>query len=107
MPGLRFNYDKKDVDYKRETYGGLQTTDPALLALKNALYTNQAFNFSVNENNFSGQVTLAYKPSKSVNTFATFANSYKPVGVNLGGLPTASGVTLIELARVRTEYVKH
>ena len=107
LPGLRFNYDKKDVDYKRETYGGLQTTDPALLALKNALYTNQAFNFSVNENNFSGQVTLAYKPTKSVNTFATFANSYKPVGVNLGGLPTASGVTLIELARVKPEYVTH
>lgn len=107
LPGLRFNYDKKDVDYKRETYGGLQTTDPALLALKNALYTNQAFNFSVNENNFSGQVTLAYKPTKSVNTFATFANSYKPVGVNLGGLPTASGVTLIELARVKPEYVIH
>ena len=107
LPGLRFNYDKKDVDYKRETYGGLQTTDPAILALKNALYTNQAFNFSVNENNFSGQVTLAYKPTKSVNTFATFANSYKPVGVNLGGLPTASGVTLIELARVKPEYVTH
>lgn len=107
LPGLRFNYDKKNVDYKRETYGGLQTTDPALLALKNALYTNQAFNFSVNENNFSGQVTLAYKPTKSVNTFATFANSYKPVGVNLGGLPTASGVTLIELARVKPEYVTH
>ena len=107
LPGLRFNYDKKDVDYKRETYGGLQTTDPALLALKNALYTKQAFNFSVNENNFSGQVTLAYKPTKSVNTFATFANSYKPVGVNLGGLPTASGVTLIELARVKPEYVTH
>lgn len=107
LPGLRFNYDKKDVDYKRETYGGLQTTDPALLALKNALYTNQAFNFSVNENNFSGQVTLAYKPTKSVNTFVTFANSYKPVGVNLGGLPTASGVTLIELARVKPEYVTH
>ena len=107
LPGLRFNYDKKDVDYKRETYGGLQTTDPALLALKNALYTNQAFSFSVNENNFSGQVTLAYKPTKSINTFATFANSYKPVGVNLGGLPTASGVTLIELARVKPEYVTH
>ncbi len=107
LPGVRFNYDKKDVDYKRETYGGLQTTDPALLALKNGLYTNQAFNFSVNENNVSGQVTLAYKPTKKLNIFATYANSYKPVGVNLGGLPTASGVTLIDLARVSPEYVTH
>lgn len=107
LPGIRFNYDKKDVDYKRETYGGLQTTDPALLALKNSLYTNQAFNFSVNENNLSGQVTLAYTTGKNANIFATYANSYKPVGVNLGGLPTSNGVTLIELARVNPEFVTH
>ncbi|MCZ2474583.1 TonB-dependent receptor [Aquirufa ecclesiirivi] len=107
LPGIRFNYDKKDVDYKRETYGGLQTTDPALIALKNGLYTNQAFNFSVNENNISGQVTLAYKPSKTFNLFGTVANSYKPVGVNLGGLPTANGVVLLDLARVNPEYVTH
>ncbi len=107
LPGIRFNYDKKDVDYKRETYGGLQTTDAALLALKNGVYTNQAFKFNVEENNFSGQVTLAYKPNKNVNAFATYANSYKPVGVNLGGLPTANGVVLIDLARVKPEYVTH
>ena len=107
LPGIRFNYDKKNVDYKRETYGGLQTTDAALLALKNGVYTNQAFKFNVEENNFSGQVTLAYKPNKDINAFATYANSYKPVGVNLGGLPTANGVVLIDLARVKPEYVSH
>lgn len=107
LPGLRFNYDKKDVDYKRETYGGLQTTDPALLALKNGVYSNQAFTFGVAENNFSGQLTLAYKASKQLNAYATYANSYKPVGVNLGGLPTANGVTLIDLAKVKPEYVTH
>ncbi|GAB2517392.1 TonB-dependent receptor [Spirosoma aerophilum] len=107
LPGLRFNYDKKDVDYKRETYGGLQTTDPALLALKNAVYTNQAFAFGVEDNNFSGQVTLAYRASKRFNAYATYANSYKPVGVNLGGLPTANGAVLIDLARVKPEYVTH
>lgn len=105
LPGIRFNYDKKDVDYKRETYGGLQTTDPALLALKNSVYTNQAFAFGVEENNFSGQLTLAYRASKQFNAYVTYANSYKPVGVNLGGLPTANGVVLIDLARVKPEYV--
>ncbi|WP_080238525.1 TonB-dependent receptor [Spirosoma rigui] len=105
LPGIRFNYDKKDVDYKRETYGGLQTTDPALIALKNSVYTNQAFAFGVEENNFSGQLTLAYKASKQLNAYVTYANSYKPVGVNLGGLPTANGAVLIDLARVKPEYV--
>ena len=107
LPGIRFNYDKKNVDYKREVYGGLQTTDPALIALKNGLYSNQAFNFSVNENNLSGQVTLSYKPGKKLHTFATYSNSYKPVGVNLGGLPTSNGKVLIELARVNPEFVTH
>ena len=107
LPGLRFNYDKKDVDYKRETYGGLQTTDPALLALKNGIYTNQAFQFNVEENNLSGQLTLAFKPNKNTNTFITYSTSYKPVGVNLGGLPTANGAILIDLAKVKPEYVTH
>lgn len=31
MPGIRYNYDKKDVTYDRETYGGLQTTNPDLI----------------------------------------------------------------------------
>jgi len=35
MPGLRYNYDAKDLTYSRTTYGGLQTTDAALIALKN------------------------------------------------------------------------
>lgn len=107
LPGIRFNYDEKDVDYKRQTYGGLQTTDPALIALKNAVYTNQAFTANVEENNFSGQLTLAYKAASRINTFATYSNSYKPVGVNLGGLPTASGEVLIDLARIQPEYVSH
>lgn len=107
LPGIRFNYDKKDVDYKRETYGGLQTIDPALLAFKNGVYSNQAFKFNVEENNLSGQITLAYKFNKRVNSFATYSTSYKPVGVNLGGLPTANGAILIDLAKVKPEYVTH
>ncbi|MCY7358489.1 MAG: TonB-dependent receptor, partial [Rudanella sp.] len=107
LPGLRFNYDQKDVDYNRQTYGGLQTTDAALLALKNTIYTNQAFKVNVEENNVSGQLTLAYKPTRQINAFATYSNSYKPVGVNLGGLPTANGEVLIDLARIKPEYVTH
>jgi iron complex outermembrane recepter protein len=107
LPGIRFNYDKKEVDYDRLTFGGLQTTDPALIALKNSLYTNQAFKFSVEEKNLSGQATIAYKLKNNINTFVTLANSYKPVGINLGGLPTANGKILIDLAKVKPEFVTH
>ncbi|MPR36208.1 TonB-dependent receptor [Salmonirosea aquatica] len=107
LPGIRFNYDQKEAAYNRQTYGGLPTHDPALLAIKNAVYSNQEFNVQVDEHNFSGQLTLAYKASKAVNAYATYANSYKPVGVNLGGLPTANGKVLIDLAKVKPEYVTH
>ena len=34
LPGLRFNYDDKRVDFDTQVYGGLQTTDPVLIALQ-------------------------------------------------------------------------
>ncbi|GHB59731.1 TonB-dependent receptor [Persicitalea jodogahamensis] len=107
LSGLRFNYDQKEAAYNRQTYGGLQTSDPALLAIKNTVYSNQQFDVQVDESNFSGQLTLAYRASKAVNAYATYANSYKPVGVNLGGLPSANGKVLTELAKIKPEYVTH
>lgn len=108
LPGIRYNYDKKEVDFDRKTYGGLQTTDPALLAIKRSVYTDQAFNADVDESNFSGQLTLSYRPRKNINAFATYSVSYKPVGINLGGLPTGSnGQVLLELATIKPEDVTH
>jgi iron complex outermembrane receptor protein len=108
LPGLRYNYDKKVADYDRKTYGGLQTNDPALLALKKKVYTDQ--NFSVNNDNadFSGNITVAFKATNKINAYATFAKSYKPIGVNVAGLPTlAAGQTLADLATVKPEDVNH
>jgi iron complex outermembrane receptor protein len=107
LPGVRYNYDKKVVDYKRQTYGGLQTTDPALIALKNGVYSNQAFNTNYSKGNFSGQLSLQYKANANVNAYATYSIGYKPIGVNVGGLPTANGAVLIDLANVKPEYVDH
>jgi iron complex outermembrane receptor protein len=97
----------EEVDFNRQTYGGLETADPALLALKRVVYTDQAFTADVDESNLSGQLTLTYNPAPNVNSFATYSTSYKPVGVNLGGLPTANGEVMTELARVKPEYVNH
>lgn len=107
MPGIRFNYDDKQVNFRRETYGGLQTTDPALIALKNAIYTNQSFDAQIDDTNLSGQLTLAFKASKQFNTFVTYSTGFKPVGLNLGGLPTANGSPLTDLAVIKPESVRH
>lgn len=85
----------------------MQTTDAALIALKNGVYSNQTFDTEATEGNFSGQLTLQYKLNKNFNAYGTYAVSYKPVGVNIGGLPTASGKVLVELAQVKPEFVKH
>lgn len=107
LGGLRYNYDQKKVDYSRQTYGGLQTTDPDLIALKQLVYNDQAFNTNTSNTNLSGQITLNFKAAKQVNTYATYSTSYKSVGLNLGGLPTANGEVLLELATIKPEYVQH
>lgn len=107
LPGIRYNYDKKVVHYNRVTYGGLVTDDPALQALKNGVYTNQKFDTDYAKGNFSGQLSLQYKPSASVNVYGTYSISYKPIGVNVGGLPTANGQILLDLANVKPELVNH
>lgn len=116
QPGIRYNYDRKDVIYSRTTYGGqtqadLGVTDAVwaiLDSLKKTVYSNQAFAFNAHESNFSGQVTLSYKAGNKINAFATVATSYKPMGVNVGGLPTGSnGQPLLDLAKVKPEKVRH
>ncbi|MCF2501667.1 TonB-dependent receptor [Dyadobacter chenhuakuii] len=107
LPGVRYNYDKKVVDYSRVAYGGLQTTDTELLKLKNGVYSNQAFNTDYAEGNFSGQLSVQYRASTRFNAYATYSVGFKPIGVNVGGLPTANGAVLLDLAKVKPEFVEH
>jgi iron complex outermembrane receptor protein len=105
LPGLRFNIDRKDVDYNRVTYGGLQTNNTALLAIKNKVYQNQAYTASVDNNNLSGQLTLSYKLAKNFNTYASGSTAYKPVGANVAGIP--NGTSAADYGIVKPEYVTH
>ncbi|MES3018375.1 MAG: TonB-dependent receptor [Bacteroidota bacterium] len=108
LPGIRFNYDEKDVNYNRVARGGLQTTDPALLALKNGVYSSQAYIADADEKNFTYSLTASYRPNRRLNTFATYSTSFKPVGVNVAGLPTAAGGgAATNLAVIKPEDTKH
>ncbi|MBL7882554.1 MAG: TonB-dependent receptor, partial [Bacteroidia bacterium] len=107
LPGVRYNYDEKKMDYDRKTYGGIVLTDPALIALRKGVYSDQAFKAQANESNLSGQLTLAYKPINQINLFATYSTGFKPVGVNVAGLPTKGGKADTALAVIKPEYVEH
>ena len=69
LPGLRFNYDQKNVDFDQQVYGGLQTTDPALIALQLSVLAPQQYAADVDDTNLSGQLTAAYKLTDAVNVF--------------------------------------
>ncbi len=106
LPGLRFNYDQKDVDFDQQIYGGLQTDDPALVALQRSVLAPQAYQADVDDTNLSGQLTAAYKASESVHAYVTYATGFKSVGLNLNGVPTdALNRPVISAAAVKPEDV--
>ncbi|MEQ1799540.1 MAG: TonB-dependent receptor, partial [Lacibacter sp.] len=115
LPGLRYNYDKKDVVYNRVAKGGLDTATyngttaqkTTLQGFKKGVYTSQAYVASADENNFTYQLTVAYRANKYMNAFATYSTSFKPVGVNVAGLPTVNGEAATNLAVIKPEDVKH
>ncbi|MBN8577320.1 MAG: TonB-dependent receptor [Cytophagales bacterium] len=115
LPGIRFNFDKKDVVYGRTTYGGLDTATyngtqaqkVALQNLKNGVYSSQAYVSDAKENNLTYQLTLAYKVNKRFNAFGAYSTSFKPVGVNVAGLPTINGQPATDLAVIKPEDVRH
>jgi iron complex outermembrane receptor protein len=108
LPGLRFNYDQKDVDFNQTVYGGLQTTDPALNALKLSVLAPQAYTADVDDTNTSGQLTVAYNVTPGVHTYATYSTGFKSVGLNLNGVPTdALGNPVLSAATVKPEDVRH
>jgi iron complex outermembrane receptor protein len=108
-PGIRVNHDKKDGSYNAIVSGGLPNPTPAQQALKNGVLQNQAYQANFSDWNFSGDVTLSWKPVDGVLAYATYARSFKSGGINLSGLPTkADGVTpALDAATVAPEKVNH
>jgi len=108
LPGLRFNYDQKEVSFDQRIYGGLQTDNPALIALQRSVLAPQAYDADVDDTNLSGQLTVAYKLAESVNAYATYATGFKSVGLNMNGLPTdALDRPVLSAATVRPEDERH
>ena len=108
LPGLRLNYDQKDVTFDQRVYGGLQTTNAALIALQRSVLAPQSYATDVNDTNLSGQMTVAYKVVEPINVYGTYATSFKSVGLNLNGVPTdAQDQPVLSAATVKPEDVHH
>lgn len=108
LPGIRYNYDKKVANYDRKKYidNDIAYT-PEQLAAINGIYSDQEFNVNADAGNLSGQLSLQYKFTEDYNAYATYSNSYKPIGINVGGLPVIDGQVATDLAEVKPESVNH
>ena len=110
LPGIRLNYDRKEGRYDQQVYGGLQTADPALLAIKAGIARPAAYAVDTDDTNLSGQFTVGYQVTSGVNTYATYATSFKSVGLNIaGGLPSdpRTGQPDVSIAVVPPEDERH
>lgn len=108
LPGIRFNYDQKEVDYQSAIYGGLVTADPALIALQRSILAAQNYQAEADDTNVSGQITAVYDINDDINIYATYSTSFKSVGLNVDGLPTdGAGNPILAAATVAPEEVRH
>ena len=113
QPGLRINYDKKEGLYERVVTNGngepvtFTSTDPRIVAQRGVL-APQRFEPEFSDWNFSYDLTASYELTPDVRVYATYANTFKPGGVNLNGVPNdALGQPILAVGSVAPESVNH
>ena len=114
QPGLRINYDKKSGFYQRvvTTGAGALLTCPqptgSIGPAQCGVFTPQTSAPSVSDWNFSYDLNANYKVAQDVLAYASYAKSFKTVGINQNGLPLdAAGVPIATAGVVKPESVNH
>ncbi len=113
QPGARLNYDNKEGFYQREVFDGqglpvLFGQPGARRAAQLAVFTPQISAPEATDWNFSYDLTVSYDLAEDVLGYATYAKSFKTVGINQNGLPTdAAGVPIAAAGQIRPETVNH
>jgi iron complex outermembrane recepter protein len=117
QPGVRLNYDKKSGFYQRRVFDGdgveISCFNPAppagsIRAAQCGIYQPQLSAPSVSDWNFSYDINANYRIAEDVLAYATYAKSFKTVGINQNGLPTdALGNPITAAGTVKPESVNH
>lgn len=108
IPGLRVNHDRKSLAYDSQVYGGLQTTDPELIALQRSVLAPQTYSADVDDTNVTGQLTARVGLTGTSHAYGTVSSAVKPVGLNMNGVPAdALGRPILAAATVKPEQVRH
>ncbi|MGX7951086.1 TonB-dependent receptor [Tsuneonella sp. HG249] len=116
QPGARINYDKKDGFYQRVVTNGAgqaiscTPTPPAgtTLAAQCGVYQPQLTEPSVSDWNFSYDLNVNYEIAPDILAYATYAKSFKTVGINQNGLPLdTNNQPVLGASTVLPESVNH
>ncbi len=118
QPGVRVNYDKKKGYYERvvTTGDGQLITDcsrdaqrdNAVLTAQCGVYQPQLTTPSVSDWNFSYDLNVNYQVAPDALVYATYAKSFKTVGINQNGLPLdANNQPVLSASTVKPESVNH
>jgi iron complex outermembrane receptor protein len=85
--GLHYTYEKKEGDYSTSVFGGLATTNAALMAAKLGILRPQTYSAQNSEDNVSGRANLAWQATDTIMGYASYARGFKSGGINMSGLP--------------------
>jgi iron complex outermembrane receptor protein len=118
QPGIRVNYDKKEGFYQRvvTTGAGQLIADcssaaqqgNAVLTAQCGVYQPQLTTPSVSDWNFSYDLNVNYKIAPDILAYATYAKSFKTVGINQNGLPLdTNNQPVLSASTVKPESVNH
>jgi len=113
QPGARLNYDEKEGFFERRVFTGagvelLGTETDARSAAQLGVFRPQLSAPSDTDWNVSYDLTATYKFTPDVLAYATYAKSFKTIGINQNGLPTdALGNPIAAAGAIRPENVDH
>ncbi|WP_041390617.1 TonB-dependent receptor [Sphingobium chlorophenolicum] len=117
QPGLRLNYDKKSGFYQRVVTDGagavVDCTPPLITnsvrAAQCGVYQPQTSPVSDSAWNFTYDFNVNYKVTRDILAYATYAKSFKTLGINQNGLPLNSTTNQpnFDAATVKPESVNH
>ena len=118
QPGLRLNYDKKSGFYQRVVTNAqgqaISCTTPAApgtiagTSQQCGVYQPQVSAPSDSAWNFTYDFNVNYKIARDILAYATYAKSFKTLGINQNGLPLNVDNTVnYDAATVKPESVQH
>lgn len=118
QPGARVNYDKKTGFYQRVVTTGAgqviascapsATAGNAVLTAQCGVYQPQVSAPSASDWNFTYDFNVNYKFAPDVLGYATYAKSFKTIGINQNGLPLdATNQPITSAGTVKPESVNH